>query len=252
MEFLANTEPVEEEEEEEEETNNIEVDTSISPNMQEEGGDLSLQPLHPARDESGNEQKDCESDEDNSEDIEGATEEDEVEVLLDELEELYSAFGEVSDPLDDACINPNWPPEFQAMLRRGRRWVLLDEYTVGVGIFMTKSGHFMKKVDVFLEESLMDEWYDEHDGANCCCDEYECFAFDGDYDYYFINIDPSDRDYGSTRHVVNNCFDDEVQTKGPFRNFLVSLRDASKDFVAKYEVDGDCAEYSLPRWSAYC
>jgi hypothetical protein len=211
--------------------------------------------------ESSNDQKDSESNEDNLKEgqldpqetqIEAATPVDEVEVLLDELEELYNTYGEVSEPLDEARISPNWPPELQAMFRRGRRWMLVDDIiAVGVGIFVKSSGRFMNKVDVFGEESLVNEWYDEHDGPNCCCDEYECFAVDGDYDYYFVNIDPTCSDYGSTRHCVNNCFDDEVQTKGPFRNFLVSLRNASKDYVAKYEVDGDSAEYSLPRWSAF-
>ena len=61
----------------------------------------------------------------------------------------------------------------------------------------------------------------------------------GEYDYYFVNLCKTSRDFGATRHIVNNCCEDEQFTDAPFERFLDVVEAYAKCNTSKEAAEGE-------------
>jgi len=144
-----------------------------------------------------------------------------------------------------------YPVPLKALLQVCKEWHTLpaSEHYEVFGLNMFQDGHFLNKMDILAggDEETMDEWRSEHDQPNCAQDGWECFAALSEFDYLFVNVDPTSTYFGSTRRVVNNCFEDEPMTD-TFDEFFGRLEAFSRqwnecmetcvwedDFCAKHE-----------------
>lgn len=152
-----------------------------------------------------------------------------VQELLESLKAAFLVKGSIEPPNDSD--NSSFPPELQELLKIGSSWHLTDDDMYGFNI-MPNKGKFIKTVDVIGDEELMEEWAEEHGSPNVCEEDYKCLACFTEYDYVFVNTNPSSEDYGCTRLCVNNCAEDEPLTPAPFSNFLRSLLQFTKDHDA--------------------
>ena len=98
-----------------------------------------------------------------------------------------------------------------------------DHLTVfGFNVFAPSSrrgaapaAEFFAADDVFGDAQCALDWRDSHlhAGVNCAHAGWRAFAVTSEFDYFFVNIDARSPECGATRHVVNNCFEDEPFTR---------------------------------------
>ena len=128
------------------------------------------------------------------------------------------------------------PDELKEMLKLSKEWHLQrDHYNVfGMNLF-DKESVWIDKVQIIGDAELVEQWRDEHESPNCAEDGWQCFAVFSEYDFVFVCTNPgllsfesqldesSGENFGATRHMVNNCWEDSSLTCAPFSNFLASL-----------------------------
>ena len=90
------------------------------------------------------------------------------------------------------------------------------------------------------DEELVEEWRQEHDSPNCAEDGWQCFAAVSEYDYLFVCVDDSSEHYGHIRHIVNNCFEDEVCMVGTFDKLFGVIEKFAHHWVEKCQNAQNC------------
>ncbi|KAK3243296.1 hypothetical protein CYMTET_47036 [Cymbomonas tetramitiformis] len=77
------------------------------------------------------------------------------------------------------------------------------------------------------DEELLKQWRKDTASAgketSCAHEGWLCLASTSEYDFIFVNVDAESPFFGRTRHVVNNCCEDEDLTSGPFDEFLTRV-----------------------------
>ena len=63
-----------------------------------------------------------------------------------------------------------------------------------------------------------------------------------EYDFYFVNVRADSAQFGSTRHIVNNCYEEQKFTEPPFDNFLDVVEAYTKTNSAKVKMGGEDEE----------
>jgi hypothetical protein len=140
---------------------------------------------------------------------------------------LYAVFcesGECSPPAPPSAIaDLTAPSDLKAMLRRAQHWHICKDHVgvFGVNLF-SETGPFRRKVDIFGDAEMEEEWAAEHASPNCAEAGWECFAVLSEFDFLFVCVAPG-ADFGATRRVTNNCFEDLPFTPAPFSCFLSLL-----------------------------
>jgi len=115
------------------------------------------------------------------------------------------------------------PDELKEMLKLSKEWHLQkDHYSVfGMNLFDKKSV-WIDKEQIIGDAELVEQWKEEHESPNCAEDGWQCFAVFSEYDFIFVCTNPGEN-FGTTRHMVNNCWEDSSLTSAPFSNFLAGL-----------------------------
>lgn len=140
--------------------------------------------------------------------------------MIEMLHKDFVAEGVCGDPISPETLETLVaPPEIKAMLRLSRNWHLERGNEIN---FFKDDSIWLDKVVIFGDEELMQDWEDDHGELNCARSGWECFGQISEYDYLFVCTSPGDQ-FGSTRRVVNNCWEDAALTPAPFSCFLDRL-----------------------------
>merc|ERR1712098_348713 len=132
---------------------------------------------------------------------------------------MFCKHGTCRDPRSEGEVDSLVAPtEIKEMLRLSSGWHLTSDYW-GVNLFKDwnedevdtseeKAGMWMDKTIIIGDAEMVKEW--------------ECFATLSEYDYLFVCVIPGEQ-FGATRHIVNNCWEDTPFTPAPFGCFLEKL-----------------------------
>jgi hypothetical protein len=69
-------------------------------------------------------------------------------------------------------------------------------------------------------------------GPNCAQAGWSCFAITSEFDHLFVQTDVLAPDFGATRRLVNNTFEDVPLTAAPFETFIDLWVEFVNEFVA--------------------
>eukprot|EP00090_Calanus_glacialis_P043049 TRINITY_DN76228_c0_g1_i1.p1 TRINITY_DN76228_c0_g1~~TRINITY_DN76228_c0_g1_i1.p1 ORF type:complete len:176 (-),score=70.25 TRINITY_DN76228_c0_g1_i1:66-593(-) len=158
---------------------------------------------------------------------------------MSDTRKLYASFsvgGDCKEPLPQTEVAALVaPPEIKEMLQLSREWHLLQagEHcgVYGVNLF-DSSGVWLDKTAIIGDTELVQQWADEHGTPNCAEEGWECFAAVSEYDFLFVCLSPGEQ-FGATRRMVNNCWEDTFLTPAPFSCFLERLHEYLEAFNEK-------------------
>lgn len=165
--------------------------------------------------------------------------------IEDELKVIKNKFKENKQPAIDEDFeilikemktygvkNADIPEELKVLWKISSEWHLIeDHYDVfGFNIYNPKQIIQYTK-NIFGDENCKKEWSEYIGKVSCADNDWLCIASYSEYDYIFMNFNRQSRFFSATRHMVNNCTEDEELTMPPFLNFLNYI----KDFVKKYQ-----------------
>jgi len=128
------------------------------------------------------------------------------------------------------------PNELKEMLKLSKEWHLQkDHYNVfGMNLF-DKDSVWINKERIIGDVELVEQWKEEHDSPNCAEEGWQCFAVFSEYDFLFVQTNPGEN-FGATRHMVNNCWEDSSLTSAPFSNFFEGLAKYTEAFNKRSEL----------------
>jgi hypothetical protein len=135
--------------------------------------------------------------------------------------------------------NPAIPEQLEALWKIASEWHLIDDnYDVfGFNIYGPKKIVQTTK-NVFGDEDIRKEWVSDHGNDSCGGADWLCLAGYTEYDYIFMNFNKQSDLFAATRHMVNNCNEDEELTKPPFANFVGYIKTYIENFKEE-EVEGE-------------
>mmetsp|Transcript_42319 Transcript_42319/g.79260 ORF Transcript_42319/g.79260 Transcript_42319/m.79260 type:complete len:318 (+) Transcript_42319:62-1015(+) len=158
----------------------------------------------------------------------------------------FKQFGEVGKPTPESKIPADLPPELREMFLAASQWSVQKNSCGVFGLNFFEKGSFIEKVQLFGDEDLLADWAKEHKEPNVATDDWECIAAVSEFDFIFVNVNKSSKNWGATRIITNNCFEDKPLCPAPFSKFL----DKVDKFVQKYlkhrETEGDDWEDDPP------
>jgi len=168
------------------------------------------------------------------------------ESRLQELKECFQKQGEIHpEPLqakhelshDGELDEGHKLPELlRNVLKMGAKWNFTkDSYDCyGCNIMVVPPA---KTTDIFGDEDCRQEWLDDHGDESCAGKDWALVCVTSEYDFYFVNIRADSELYGATRHIVNNCYEEEAFTQPPFTNFLDVVEAYAKTNARKVKLD---------------
>jgi len=146
------------------------------------------------------------------------------------LLEKFNEYGECVPP-DPTNTPENIPESMAALLAVAAEWhIIKDHYNV-FECNLFQEGKFLNKVEIIGDQDLVTEWKDDHDSPNCAEEGWECFGAVSEYDYLFVCVDQSSSYYGFTRHIVNNCWEDNSLVEGHFDLFFEKLEQYAEEWL---------------------
>lgn len=159
---------------------------------------------------------------------------------LSELKELFLRFGELGPPAKAAQVPSDAPEGLKGLMKIASHWhIRKGHYNVfDLNLFDKKSA-YLDKVCLMGDEEMVQQWTDDHPKPNCGEDSWKCIAATSEYQYIFVNVDGSSKQFGATRCIVNNCFEDRSLTKAPFDNFIKMVKVYAQKYVTFREKSGD-------------
>lgn len=165
----------------------------------------------------------------------------------DELSSLFLRFGELGPPATAAKVPLDAPASLQSLMKVASHWhIRKDHYGVfGFNLFDKRCG-YLDKVCLMGDEDMVKQWAQEHPKPNCGEESWKCIAAISEFHFIFVNVDPASKQFGATRSIVNNCFDDKPLTKAPFENFLNKMASYAKKYVSWREKAGENWEDEEP------
>ena len=103
------------------------------------------------------------------------------------------------------------------------------------GFNLFQKGKPYSTVEILGDDDGVNEWasHADHQPINCAHVSWVAFAAVSEFDYLFVNTDATSPDFGATRRIVNNCFEDVVLTPAPIDNFLQLWHAFSHAYVAE-------------------
>ena len=115
------------------------------------------------------------------------------------------------------------PQEVRELLLLSREWHLQDDHygVFGVNMFDATT-IWLDKLAILGDQELVQQWEEEHPVPNCAQEGWQCFAAISEFDFLFVCVRPGE-EFGATRRVVNNCWEDTSLTMAPFTRFLEGL-----------------------------
>eukprot|EP00553_Chaetoceros_curvisetus_P014492 CAMPEP_0204652064 /NCGR_PEP_ID=MMETSP0718-20130828/14339_1 /ASSEMBLY_ACC=CAM_ASM_000674 /TAXON_ID=230516 /ORGANISM="Chaetoceros curvisetus" /LENGTH=283 /DNA_ID=CAMNT_0051675975 /DNA_START=105 /DNA_END=953 /DNA_ORIENTATION=- len=137
----------------------------------------------------------------------------------------------------DITNNTSLPEALQALLSVSGEWHIMRYHYGAYGCNLFHKGAFIDKMGVFGDDKALAVWRNEHDSPNCAEEGWECFCQVSEYDYIFVCVDKGSPHYGHTRHVVNNCFDDDSFLDGPFDIFFDLLEGFADAWLKNRKAD---------------
>lgn len=160
------------------------------------------------------------------------------------LREIKEKFKECSSPCANqdiealrnymkivGVVHPEIPKELVSMWNLSSEWHLIhDHYDVfGFNVFGPK-----KLVDltacVFGDNEIRQEWEQELGPDSCAHIDWLCFASYSEYDYIFVNLNKDSTLFGATKHMVNNCNQENIATQAPFINFIDYMETRAENY----------------------
>jgi len=168
------------------------------------------------------------------------------EARLEQLKELFLKQGEIHSEPDHAKNELSHegvldeghelPELLQNVLKIGAKWNFTkDSYDCfGCNILVVSPA---KTTDIFGDEECRKDWLEEHGDESCAGKDWALVCVTSEYDFYFVNIRADSEQFGATRHIVNNCFEEEVFTKAPFATFLDVVEAFAKTNADKVKTD---------------
>ena len=91
----------------------------------------------------------------------------------------------------------------------------------------------------FVGDISPEEWREEHPGPNCCDKNYRFSGKVGEFDGFFVDINPKSQHYGAVRYAVENESEDTLFTPAPFANFLQFLDLWTKHLIQTPDFDNE-------------
>ena len=130
------------------------------------------------------------------------------------------------------------PESLKQILKIGAKWnFTIDSCDVfNCNIYLVAPS---KTVDIFGDEECKQEWLDEHGENSCAGKDWALLCATSEYDYFFVNIRKDSEHFGATRHIVNNCNEEEPFTAAPFENFLNVVEAYAKSNASKLKTNED-------------
>mmetsp|Transcript_115668 Transcript_115668/g.327048 ORF Transcript_115668/g.327048 Transcript_115668/m.327048 type:complete len:325 (-) Transcript_115668:130-1104(-) len=172
-----------------------------------------------------------------------------VKARVADLLTQFKRFGEVGKPASASTIPKDVPPETREMLLAADEWHI-EKGSAGVfGLNFFAKGNFIPKVELFGDQELLEEWAKKHTKPNCGEEAWKCIAAVSEFAFIFVNVDAASEDFGSTRIIQNNTFDDRPLAPAPFSNFLDKIDAFVKKYVKHREETGDDWEDDSPQFS---
>ena len=143
------------------------------------------------------------------------------------VQRLYTMFKESGlclEPLaEDLAKDLVAPQEVKEMLLLSREWHLKEDHCGVFGVNMFDAATiWLDKLAIIGDQELVQQWEEEHPVPNCAQKDWECFAAVSEFDFLFVCVIPGE-DFGATRRMVNNCWEDTGLTMAPFTCFLEGL-----------------------------
>jgi hypothetical protein len=159
------------------------------------------------------------------------------------LHKKFCEYGECDEPSTsmDTMTNANLPEALQALLSVSGEWHIHLHHYGAYGCNLFKKGAFFDKMGVVgrgSDEYLAD-WRNDHDSPNCAEDGWECFCRISEYDFIFVCVDAGSPYYGYTRHLVDNCCEDDPFLDGPFDVFFEFLEGFADAWLEDKKTDGN-------------
>ena len=158
------------------------------------------------------------------------------------IKELFCIFGECAEPCPlrdtitslgaDINFDVQLPVALQSFLQVASEWHLITDH---MGVFgcniMCNHGRFLSKIEILGDIEMVDKWSKDHNSPNIGQDRWYCFCAVSEFQYIFILLDAQSAEFGATRLIVNNCWEDIPLTSAPFENFLILLEAFAKEYV---------------------
>ena len=154
------------------------------------------------------------------------------------LKEKFCQFGECGQPFIDKT-HKNLPEPMNALLTVAGEWHIMPDHFGVFGFNLFDNGTFLNKTLILGDEDLVKEWKDEHSSPNCAEEAWECFAAVSEYDYLFVCVDYDSPHYGYTRHIVNNCWEDNSLLDASFDVFFEKLEMYTDEWLKQYNSTGE-------------
>ncbi|KAK9752641.1 hypothetical protein K7432_018017 [Basidiobolus ranarum] len=169
--------------------------------------------------------------------------------VLEEMNSLASQFKANDQPATDqdftafvsemsgyGVSNPAIPDHLKTLWKIASEWHLIeDNYNVfGFNIYGPKNIVQVTK-NVFGDEDIRKEWATDNGNESCGGTDWLCLAGYDEYNYIFMNFNKQSDLFGSTRHMVNNCNEDNDLTKPPFSNFIEYVKGHIENFKENSE-----------------
>jgi len=156
----------------------------------------------------------------------------------DRVEKLWAQFqmfGECEPPSshgDEIHFN-NLPPRLQQMMEKSKHWhSQTKSYDVfGLNIGVSFDNIIKARILAGDDQDELQEWKERHSQPNCAMEEWTYLGAVSEYDYLFVNTNPSSRYFGATRRVTSNCDEDEEFLPAPFDIFFEMMEEWMEQYM---------------------
>mmetsp|Transcript_55213 Transcript_55213/g.147855 ORF Transcript_55213/g.147855 Transcript_55213/m.147855 type:complete len:203 (-) Transcript_55213:98-706(-) len=130
------------------------------------------------------------------------------------------------------------PAPLRSMLKLGAKW----NFTKGSCDVFVCNVYAVAPADteIFGDDDLRAEWSKDHGGEESCAGkDWALVCVTSEFHFYFVNLRTDSPNFGSTRHIVNNCDEEDAFTSPPFERFLDVIEAWAKASAAKEPSPGE-------------
>lgn len=174
----------------------------------------------------------------------------EKEEILKKIENINKLFKECKSPCLNKDIekliedlkeygidNPDIPDELKILWKVSSEWHLIKNHcdVFGFNIYSPKDV-IQITYNIFGDESIREEWNEVGTDIfrhKCLCGnkDWVCISGYSEYDYIFVNLNKDSLLFGATRHIVNNCGEDNELTDSPFEKFIDYIQNKIQEII---------------------
>eukprot|EP00092_Neocalanus_flemingeri_P060873 GFUD01073089.1.p1 GENE.GFUD01073089.1~~GFUD01073089.1.p1 ORF type:complete len:195 (+),score=39.19 GFUD01073089.1:85-669(+) len=133
------------------------------------------------------------------------------------------------------------PETLQQILKIGAKWNFVKQSCdcFGCNIIVV---HPEKTTNIFGDDECRTEWLEDHGEESCAGKDWALVCVTSEFDFYFVNVRAESAQYGATRHIVNNCYEEDLFTEPPFERFLDIVEAYAKTNAAKVQMKDEDVE----------